>query len=323
MSLALAPALTDLQPGRSTITADVLAGLSQHPKALPSKYFYDAHGSALFEQITHQPEYYPTRTELALLQQVMPDIARAVGPGARVVEYGSGSGRKTRLLLHGLSDPVAYTPIEISRAALLASVAELALELPQVEMLPVCADFTAPVRLPAPAQRHASTLVFFPGSTLGNFTHDESVQLLRAMRQTMGSDGMALIGIDLHKDAAVVEAAYNDAAGITAAFTLNLLARLNRDVGSDFDLSCFQHRARYHVPRMRIETELVSTCEQVVHVDRERFHFAAGEAMQVEYSHKYTDASFAALAAAAGLVVVEGWDSPAPEFGLRLLRPST
>jgi len=282
-------ALTDLQPDRDQITADILRGLSATPRQLPSKYFYDAHGSALFEQITQQPEYYPTRTELQLLQ--------------------------------ALRDPVAYTPIEISRAALLDSITRLAPLLPEIEMLPVCADFTQPVQLPSPQREPARHLVFFPGSTLGNFAHDEAIALLKAMRQTMGPDGMALIGIDLHKDAGLIEAAYNDAAGVTADFTLNLLRRLNRDIGSDFDLDGFRHRARYSVPRLRIETELVSQREQRVQVDGQSFEFAAGEAMTVEYSHKYTDAVFATMAAAAGLRVTAHWNATDPAFGLRLLQP--
>jgi len=313
-------ALTDLQPDRARITADILHGLSQHPRQLPSKYFYDARGSQLFEQITRQPEYYPTRTELRLLQQVSSEIARAVGARLHVVELGSGSGRKTELLLHALPDPVAYTPIEISRAALLDSVARLAVALPEIEMLPVCADFTRPVELPEPQREPARRLLFFPGSTLGNFAHDDAVALLDAMRQTMGGNGMALIGIDLHKDPALIEAAYNDAAGVTAAFTLNLLQRLNREIGSDFDLDGFEHRARYSVPRLRIETELVSRRAQQVHVDGRRFDFAEGEAMTVEYSHKYTEASFAALIAEAGLKVRMQWDATDPAFGLRLLQ---
>ncbi len=314
-------ALTDLQPDRARITADILQGLSLRPRQLPSKYFYDARGSALFEQITRQPEYYPTRTELALLQDCAHDIARVVGPRLHVVELGSGSGRKTELLLHALADPVAYTPIEISRAALLASIARLATALPQIEMLPVCADFTAPVQLPTPQRAATRRLLFFPGSTLGNFVHADAVALLQAMRRTMGSDGLALIGIDLHKDPVLIEAAYNDAAGITAAFTLNLLARLNREIGSDFDLAGFVHRARYSVPRLRIETELVSRCAQTVQVAGHRFDFAEGEAMTVEYSHKYTDAVFASLAAEAGLRVSAHWNATEPAFGLRLLQP--
>lgn len=313
-------ALTDLQPDRARITADILHGLSQHPRQLPSKYFYDARGSALFEQITRQPEYYPTRTELRLLQDRAADIAAVVGTHLHVVELGSGSGRKTEILLQALVDPVAYTPIEISRAALLDSVARLAPALPEIEMLPVCADFTRPVQLPEPEREPARRLLFFPGSTLGNFTHAEAVALLRAMRQTMGEGGLALVGIDLHKSPALIEAAYNDAAGVTAEFTLNLLRRLNREIGSDFALEGFAHQARYSVERLRIETDLVSLRPQQVHVDGRTFDFAAGEALRVEYSHKYTDASFAALAAEAGLRVIDRWDAASPAFGLRLLQ---
>ncbi|MDQ3160184.1 MAG: L-histidine N(alpha)-methyltransferase [Pseudomonadota bacterium] len=312
--------LTDLHPSPDDITGDVLAGLSQTPKRLPSKYFYDKRGSELFEQITQQPEYYLTRVELALLQASSAQIADDVGPRAHVVEYGSGSGRKTRILLDALDDPVAYTPIEISRSALLASVERLDREFGDVEVLPVLADFTQPVPLPVPAREAEHALVFFPGSTLGNFTNPEALRLLRAMHQTMGDRGGALLGIDLQKSPDILEAAYNDAAGVTAAFTLNLLARLNRDIGSDFDLDGFTHRADYSVERGCIETFLVSGKPQSVRVQDSSFVFAEGEAMQVEYSHKYTDAGFAAMAAEAGLKVVRGWNDPKDWFGLRLLQ---
>ncbi|MCB7147290.1 L-histidine N(alpha)-methyltransferase [Stenotrophomonas maltophilia] len=313
-------ALTDLTPGRQQILTDVVAGLSRTPRQLPSKYFYDARGSRLFEQITQTCEYYPTRTELALLARVLPDIARSVGPHVHVVELGSGSGRKTALLLAALQDPVAYTPIEISRAALLSSIDHLAPALPDVEMLPVCADFTRAVAVPAPEREPARRLLFFPGSTLGNFVEEDAVALLRAMRQTMGRDGLALVGIDLHKDPGLIEAAYNDAQGLTAAFTLNLLARLNREIGSDFDLDGFRHRARYSVARLRIETDLVSQRAQDVHLDGRTFHFEANEPIRVEYSHKYTDDSFEALLQPAGLQVMQRWDAEGPAYGLRLLR---
>lgn len=326
MNVALARTradLTNLHPSPDHIIGDVLAGLSMTPKRLPSKYFYDARGSALFEDITRQPEYYPTRVEITLLDTRMAQIAAAVGPCAHVVEYGSGSGRKTEQLLEGLRDPVAYTPIEISRSTMLASTARLAQAFPQIEMLPVCADFTRPVQLltperePRPGPGH--TLVFFPGSTVGNFTHEEAVALLGSMRATMGPRGQVLIGIDLDKDTATLEAAYNDAAGVTAQFTLNLLTRLNRDIGSDFDLDGFRHCAMYARERGRIETFLVSQSAQDVTVAGLRFHFAAGEAMQVEYSHKYTDTDFAGLAHRAGLRVVQRWNDPRDWFGLRLL----
>lgn len=315
-------ALTDLDPSQDDILGDALAGLARVPKRLSSKYFYDARGSQLFEEITRQPEYYPTRVEQALLDARIDVIAAAIGPQAHVVEYGSGSGRKTRQLLAGLDAPVAYTPIEISRAMLLASTAQLAVEFPQIQMLPVCADFTRSVTLPVPARAPQRTLVFFPGSTLGNFTHDEAVALLRAMRATMGAHGQALIGIDLDKDPALIEAAYNDAAGVTAQFTLNLLARLNREIGSDFDLDGFRHHAVYERARCRIETFLVSQRAQQVTIADARFAFAPGEAMLVEYSHKYTDAGFAELAASAGLRVVEGWNDPRDWVALRLLQPA-
>lgn len=313
---------TDLRPTPDDITGDALAGLAATPRTLPSKYFYDAVGSRLFDDITRLPEYYPTRVETALLEQCIGQVARSVGPGAHVVEYGSGSGRKTELLLEGLDDPVAYTPIEISRTTVLAATERMAAALPGIEMLPVCADFTQPVPLPEPARAATRTLVFFPGSTLGNFEHADAVRLLAAMRQTMGPRGLALVGIDLHKDTALIEAAYNDSAGVTAAFTLNLLARLNREIGSDFDLSAFAHRAVYSVERRRIETDLVSTRAQRVHVAGRAFEFAAGEAVRVEYSHKYTDDDLAALAAAAGLRVARAWNDARDWVGLRLLEPA-
>ncbi|WP_243708043.1 L-histidine N(alpha)-methyltransferase [Luteimonas arsenica] len=312
--------LTDLHPSADDIAGDVLRGLSSSPKRLPSKYFYDQRGSELFEAITRQPEYYPTRLELAMLADLGPAIAAAIGPRAHVVEYGSGSGRKTRLLLDALDDPVAYTPIEISRSALTASAGRLDREFGDVEVLPVLADFTQAVPLPQPSRAAASALVFFPGSTLGNFSRDESVRLLAAMRDTMGENGAALVGIDLEKDPAIIEAAYNDAAGVTAEFTLNLLRRLNRDVGSDFDLAAFAHRARYVAAEGRIVTTLESLRDQVVTVDGRAFAFARGEEMHVEQSQKYSDARFDALAAEAGLRVAGRWNDGDDWFGLRLLR---
>lgn len=314
--------LTDLHPSRDDLLGDVLAGLSASPKRLPSKYFYDRRGSELFEEITRQPEYYLTRTELALIEDCAPRVAAAVGPRAHVVEYGSGSGRKTRLLLDALEDPVAYTPVEISRSALVGSVQRLDEEFGPVQMLPVLGDFTQRIPLPEPGREARRVLVFFPGSTLGNLTEAESVRLLKAMRETMGDKGAALIGIDLQKSPALIEAAYNDAAGVTAAFTLNLLVRLNRELGADFDLDGFRHRAVYVPEAGRIETFIDSLRAQTVTVQGRAFAFAAGEAMQVEYSHKYTDEGFAALAARAGLRVAQGWNDPRDWFGLRLLQPA-
>jgi len=309
-----------MSAARDELLADTLAGLARSPRRLLSKYFYDARGSQLFEQITRQPEYYLTRVEKALLDTCAADIAAAVGADAHVVEYGSGSGDKTRQLLAMLQSPVAYTPVEISQSALDASVARLRVAFPAVQMLPVCADFSRPVALPRPTRAPHRTLLFFPGSTLGNFEDDEAIALLRVMAEEIGASGQALVGIDLDKDPALIEAAYNDAAGITAEFTLNLLVRLNRELGSDFDLDGFHHRAVYARERGRIETTLVSQCAQRVSLAGKRFAFAPGEALQVEISRKYTDAGFDALAAAAGLRVAEGWNDANDWFGLRLLQ---
>lgn len=312
--------LSDLRPTPDDILGDVLTGLGQSPKRIPSKYFYDRRGSALFELITRQAEYYLTRTELALLKASAGAIADAVGPRAHVVEYGSGSGRKTRLLLNALRVPAAYTPIEISHSALATTVRKIERSFSALEVLPVCADFTQPVPLPRPMREADHALVFFPGSTLGNFDTDEAVSLMRAMGQTMGSHGRALIGIDLQKARSVIEPAYNDRKGVTASFTLNLLVRLNRELGSNFDLDGFEHRAIYVEERSRVETFLVSRKDQEVDVAGWSFRFSAGELMQVEYSHKYTDACFDSLAARADLRVTHAWNDPNNWFGLRLLQ---
>ncbi|HEX5488510.1 MAG TPA: L-histidine N(alpha)-methyltransferase [Rhodanobacteraceae bacterium] len=316
--------LDDRRPKRDDILADALRGLSANPKRLPSKYFYDARGSELFERICEQPEYYPTRVELAIMHDHIDAIAAALGPDVRLVEYGSGAGVKTRLLLRHLESPVAYVPVEISRTAVSESVASLGSEFPRIEMLPVCADFTKPIALPRAARAPRQTVVYFPGSTLGNFDPEFALRLLKQMRSEARQgggvlDGGVLIGVDLVKDKTVLEAAYNDAAGVTAAFTLNLLVRLNREIGADFDLDGFHHRARYNVLAGRIETHIVSNRDQDVHIDGRTFHFARGEAMLVEYSCKYTLESFARLATRAGFRVAEVWTDPARQFSVQWL----
>lgn len=311
--------LHDLHPPQADFAGDVRAGLARRPKRLPSKYFYDARGSALFEQICMQPEYYLTRTELKILRARIEEITLALGPRVRLVEYGSGSGVKTRLLLEHLDEPVAYLPIELSREALLASVRALAERFARVQMLPVCADFTQPLTLPRATRAPARTVLFFPGSTLGNFEAREAVRLLAQMRAEMGANGAALVGLDLVKDHAELEAAYNDAAGVTAEFTLNLLSRINRELGADFDLAAFRHRAHYNPMAERIEAHLVSAREQRVSVLGECVRFAKDEAMLVEYSCKYTPDGFAKLAARAGLEVVRLWTDANARFAVALL----
>ena len=298
---------------------DVHAGLALEPKRIPSKYFYDARGSELFEEICEQPEYYLTRTELGILQAHVGEIAATLGPRVLLVEYGSGAGIKTRLLLDALVDPVGYVPVEISATALDASIENLTEEFPEVDMLPVAADFTQHVDLPSPEQAARRTVVYFPGSTLGNFEQREAIALLRTMRLEMGRDGAAVIGIDLKKDVAILEAAYNDAAGVTAAFTLNLLTRINRELDAEFDLEQFRHRAHYNVLAGRIETHIVSRIEQTVRIGKHRYSFASDEAMLVEYSCKYSQEDFAALAAKAGLRVTRSWTDPQQWFAVQML----
>jgi dimethylhistidine N-methyltransferase len=310
----------DLHPSEGDLRAEVLAGLNARPRRLPSKYFYDAVGSALFEQICAQPEYYLTNVEIEIMRTHAGAMADALGPELRVVEFGSGAGLKTRLLLAALQRPVAYVPVEISRQALEDSVARLTAEFPAIEMQPVCADFTAEVALPRPSRRPRRTVVYFPGSTLGNFDATAAQALLRSMRRLAGSDGAILLGLDLKKDRGELEAAYNDAAGVTAAFTLNLLVRLNRELDADFALEHWRHRAVYHPLAGRIETHLVSQTAQTVEVAGRRFEFAAGEAIAVEISCKYAPEDVERIAAKAGLRVERQWSDPEAKFAVFLLQ---
>lgn len=310
----------DKEPDTDSFLRDVRKGLAATPKRIPSKYFYDARGSALFEKICTLPEYYLTRVEQEILRTQAADMARAIGPRALVVEYGSGSAVKTQCLLAALSDPVAYMPIEISPSALNSSLHNLGAAFPNVEMLPLCADFTSALTLPRPQRDPLSVLIFFPGSTLGNFEPADASHLLQVMHAEMGPDGAALIGIDLQKDARVIEAAYNDSAGVTAEFTLNLLHRINRELGADFQVDQFVHQARYNPLAGRIETRIVSLREQSASLDGSRFHFAPGEKMLVEYSCKYSLPQFERMAARVGLRVTQTWTDPDRMFAVQLLR---
>ena len=303
----------------ATMLAEVREGLQRTPKRLSSKYFYDAEGSALFEEICVQPEYYLTGAELSIMREHSAAIAAVLGPSVLLIEYGSGSGLKTQLLLAQLMAPAAYVPVEISQSALLESVARLGKTFPQIEMLPLCADFTQRIVPPRSAMPPRRRVIYFPGSTLGNFEARDALALLSKMRDEMGEHGAALIGIDLKKDSAIIEAAYNDAAGVTAAFTLNMLARFNRELGADFDLAQFNHRARYNGMAGRIETHIVSRCAQTVQIADRLFKFAADEAMLVEYSCKYSLDDFARLAARAGLRVKNIWMDAQQQFSLQYL----
>jgi dimethylhistidine N-methyltransferase len=314
----------DRRPPVSDLLEIAQRGLALKPKRLPSWLFYDELGSELFERICEQPEYYLTRCEIALMAEHAGSIADTLGSDVRLVEYGSGSARKTGMLLQHLHGPVAYVPVEISAEPLRQSIDRLGGEFPRLPMQPLCADFTRPLRLPIPPRAPRRTVLYFPGSTIGNFESREAAVLLRKMRNEMGDGGGILIGVDLKKDPAVIEAAYNDRAGVTAAFTLNMLTRLNREIGSNFELSAFDHRAHYNPMAGRIETHIVSRREQQVRIGRAQVSFRTDEAIQVEYSCKYSLADFATLAARAGLAVRQVWTDPDQMFSVQyLVRAST
>jgi dimethylhistidine N-methyltransferase len=284
---------------------DVIAGLSRPQKALPPKYFYDARGSRLFERICRLPEYYPTRCELALTRAHLAKIARFAGTGGTLIEYGSGEGAKSRLLIRALC-PAAYVPIDISRDALAAAAARLAREFPWLRIRAVHGDFSQPLKIP-PLAGAGRRVVYFPGSTIGNLTPAEAHAFLRMTRGQVGPAGAMLVGVDLKKDAGVLHAAYNDSRGVTARFNLNLLARVNRELGADFDLRRFRHYAFYNAALGRIEMHLVSLARQSVNVGRYRFAFEAGESIHTENSYKYAAAEFQALAARAGFRGTKVW----------------
>ena len=302
-----------------TFAADVHAGLSARPRNLPCKYLYDAHGSALFEQICELEEYYPTRTELSIMRERVSEMAAALGPDVLLVEYGSGSSTKTRLLLEALRAPAAYVPIDISREHLLVTAGRLRKDFPHIEIAPVVADFTRPLDLPTTGRTPARRVVYFPGSTIGNFTAPEARAFLAGAAELVGRGGGLLIGADLAKDGSILEPAYDDARGVTAAFNLNLLARINRELDGTFDLSAFRHKAVWVPEQGRMELSLVSTRAQMVTVDGQRHAFAEGEEILTEYSHKYTLAGFRELASRSGWTVRRTWTDSREYFSVQYL----
>ena len=298
---------------------EVLAGLRQPVKRLPSKYFYDERGSQLFDDICELPEYYPTRTEMALLRDISADVAALVGEGATVIEFGSGSSTKIRILLDALVSPLAYVPVDISREHLLMSAKGLAGNYPDLRVVPVCADYTQPFEVPQ-IDGEKVRAGFFPGSTIGNFTRSEAISFLQAAATDLGHNNGLLIGVDLRKDVETLHAAYNDSAGVTAAFNLNLLHRINREIGGDFDIDSFAHDARWVPEFGRIEMHLVSVCAQTVSIGGESFEFKSGESIHTEDSRKYDVEGFKDLAREAGWNSVDCWTDPDDLFSIHLLR---
>ncbi len=296
---------------------EIIDGLQQAEKMISPKYFYDERGSQLFDQITTLPEYYPTVTERGIMQNNIAEIAALIGPRASLIELGSGSSAKTRVLLQHLADQAVYVPVDISEDHLLTSTRQIRSEFPDLEILPVVADFTQPFALPDPSVMPLRNIVYFPGSTIGNFTDDTAHELLEVMHHVAGENGALLIGVDLQKDPGIIERAYNDSAGVTAEFNLNMLRHLNREYGSDFDLDCWSHVARYNESEGRIELRLINSTSQTINIGQETVVIEAGEGILTEYSHKYTLAGFAAMAGQAGFEVAQVWTDSEQLFSVQ------
>lgn len=295
---------------------DVLRGLKQQPPSIPARWLYDSQGSELFDAITRLPEYYPTRTETALLQRIMPEVAERVGPGRAVVEFGAGSLTKTPILLEAI-EPALYVPIDISGDYLRASAAELAERMPALAIHPVEANFGLAMELPADAMQHPR-LGFFPGSTIGNFVPRTATDLLRHFRATLGTGSLLLIGMDRVKPVERLMRAYDDARGVTAAFNLNLLHRINRELGGDIPVDAFRHQARWDDMLSRIEMHLVAERDVEFGIAGERFRFVAGASIHTENSHKYGPRGGRMLLLAGGWTPLAEWTDPARDFALVL-----
>lgn len=294
---------------------DMQAALSQSPKSISPKYFYDEAGSVLFDRICELPEYYPTRTELSILHKHAADMAQCMGAHADIIEFGAGSLQKIRLLLNAATLPARYVPVDISGAHLQAASAALQTEFPALHIQPLVADYTGEWRLPAPLPGAGKRVAFFLGSTIGNFTPPQAKIFFRNCARHLNG-GALLLGIDLIKSPDVLRAAYNDSSGVTAAFNLTLLARANRELGGDFDLTQFAHSAFYNAPLQRIEMHLLSLRTQKVHLNGKAFAFNEGETLHTEYSHKFTIAGVQLAAQSAGLQAGPVWTDPQHHFGL-------
>src|SRR5215472_9290122 len=300
----------------SDFLTDVTAGLSTNPRTLPCKYFYDERGAALFQKICELPEYYITRTEIDILDRSRAEIASQLGPNIELIGLGTGAGTKTRILIEALETPAVYIPVDISEKQLRESTALFQKIFPDLEILPVCADYLQRIVLPSPRRNRARKIVYFPGSTIGNFEPAEALEFLHRIANVCRGGGGLLIGVDLKKDRPVLEAAYNDRAGVTAQFNLNLLERINHELGADFDLDQWRHHAIYNSDAGRIEMNLISETDQFVHFNEHKFHFRHGEKIITEFSYKYAPDEFAALAAKAGFKFVRMWTDDARLFGV-------
>lgn len=298
---------------------DVLTGLSQSPKTLPCKYFYDETGSQLFDQICELDEYYLTRTELQIMEQAVEEMVAEFGPACVLVEYGSGSSWKSRLLLDRLDERSTYVPVDISREHLRQTATELKHQYPDLNIQPVCADFTKPFELPQLPTHARHKIGYFPGSTIGNFSPTRAVELLLQIRNLVKPDGGLLIGVDLPKSPEMLEAAYDDSRGVTARFNLNLLDRINRELDTEIPVEHFEHEARFNQRESRVEMHLVSTESHTLTIDDVELDFAEGESIHTENSHKYSLPVFEALANRAGFQVDRVWTDPENLFSVQFL----
>ncbi len=299
-----------------TFLRDVVYGLSQSEKELQCKYFYDERGSILFDQICELDEYYLTRAEQQIMLDHVDEMAEQLGSGVMLVEFGSGSSTKSRILLDALIDPVAYVPLDISEDHLLKTASLLASAYPQLEILPLVTDFTQPFVLPNASRKPSHAAVYFPGSTIGNFVPEAAAGLMQRITRILGPQGGLLIGVDLQKEQATIEAAYNDTKGVTDEFNLNVLHRVNRELGADFDVDQFRHKAIYNPDAGRVEIFVVSNIDQVVAVGGHHFEFQADEHVLTEYSHKYTIEGFVALASSAGFALHKYWTDDRQMFAV-------
>jgi len=309
----------DFRPGRARFLAGVLSGLRKPQKELPSKYFYDERGSHLFERICSLEEYYIPRTEESIMQAHIAEMVELIGPRVLLIEYGSGDCKKVRFLLDHLRDPVAYVPIDISQEQLVRATKELASDYPALEVLPVCADYTSSFELSHPKRGFGRKVAYFPGSTVSNFDPSPAKQFLEHLAGICSSEGAVLIGVDLKKDVTILHNAYNDSQGVTAAFNLNLLERINRELNGDFQIDCFQHHAFYNPKEGRIEMHLVSQKEQAVRVGNVVINFTKGESIRTENSYKYDLDEFRQMAAASGLRVERVWTDQQQWFSVQYL----
>jgi len=304
----------------SAFAADVLRGLTASPKRLPPKYFYDDAGSLLFERITELPEYYPTRCELAILRAHAAEIVQLIPPGAALIEFGSGSTKKARILLRAARSLACYVPVDICGEMVEREAAELRRDFPALKVLAVTADFTRSFELPAAAEAASARVGFFPGSTIGNFEPHEAAAFLRHAARMLGPGAVLIVGVDLIKSAEVLKAAYNDKAGITAKFNLNLLKRINRELGGTFKLDTFEHHAVYNRERNRVEMHLASLKRQKIKVAGESVDFRAGETIHTENSYKYSAESLAALARGVGWLPAGAWTDADQYFSIQVFK---